>query len=82
MANPADATTDFKWNKNVHAGLLQSARARENMSRAALAKKLGVTYLSILNWEEGKNAPQSDSLTHPAPHLNQKSAIGNMKQPA
>lgn len=52
---------DLKWDKKTHGEMLKSARTRENMSRAMLADKLNVAYLTILNWEEGKNAPQSDS---------------------
>jgi len=42
--------------------LLRHARARNGLTRQALAEELKVSPLSVFNWESGKNTPQGKSL--------------------
>lgn len=47
----------FDWKNEIHGPLLREARLSEEWSRAQLADRLGVSYPSVRNWEEGTNSP-------------------------
>jgi transcriptional regulator with XRE-family HTH domain len=52
-----------KWDPKVHPELLKNARAREALTRKALAEQLNAAPLSIFNWETGKTSPQAKYIT-------------------
>jgi transcriptional regulator with XRE-family HTH domain len=52
----------FKWDKTIHPEMLRRARVRENMTRQEVADQVDKTYQAVLNWEEGKHAPQQKQL--------------------
>src|SRR3990172_10627881 len=57
-----DGTMSIEWDTNQHPAVLIRARKQEGMTRQDLAAKLHVSYLSIFNWETGKNGPQKKNL--------------------
>lgn len=52
----------IKWDRDRHGALLRQARASENMTRKDVAEAIESSYMSVLNWEQGRNAPQRSSL--------------------
>lgn len=43
---------------------IREARQRAGISRQQLADRVGISYVSVYNWERGKYAPSSENLHH------------------
>jgi DNA-binding XRE family transcriptional regulator len=61
-AQSAPAPAPEKDSSRFQARGLRSLRARLGLSQADMAKLLGVSALSIYNWEGGKSVPRRESL--------------------
>lgn len=42
---------------------LKAARVNANLTQKAVAKALGISEVTIINWEKGKTSPTADNLS-------------------